>query len=161
MALRFEYAFPAGVEEVHAVLTDPGFLRGYAAATESREVQVEVAPDGSSTQVRRVLPTDAVPAFAKPFLGDEVPVQESVAWRPPDADGSRYGDLVVEAAVASRQAGLRGTVRLLPEGPGCRLVAEGDVSVKVPLVGGKLAPLVEQLVQSALRKQCELAAERL
>ncbi|MDP9408751.1 MAG: DUF2505 domain-containing protein [Actinomycetota bacterium] len=161
MALRFEYAFPAGVDEVHAVLTDPGFLREYADATHSRDVEVDAAPDGSSTSVRRVMPTDAVPSFAKPFLGDEVPVEETVAWRPSDGDGSRYGDLAVDASAASRQARLRGTMRLLPEGPGCRLVAEGDVSVKVPLVGGKLAPLVEQLLQSAVRKQCELADRRL
>ena len=159
MPLRFEFAFPAGVEAVFAVLTDPEFLREYAYKTESREVAVSAR--GGTTRVRRVMPTDAVPPFAKPFLGNEVPVQEVVTWQPPDADESRSADLAVDAAVGSRQARLRGRLLLEPTGSGSRLLAEGDVRVKVPLVGAKLAPLVEQVLRGALRVQCELAAQRL
>ena len=159
MSLRFEHAFPAGVEEVHAVLTDPEFLREYAYKTESQEVQVEASPAGS--RVRRVMPTDGVPPFAKPFLGEAVPVLEVVTWQPPAPDGSRSGELAVDAAAGSRQARLRGRIALEPDGAGCRLLASGDVRIKVPLVGGKLAPLVEQVLHGALRVQCELAAQRL
>jgi hypothetical protein len=159
MPLRFEFAFPAGVEAVHAVLTDPEFLREYAYKTESR--QVTVAADGATTRVRRAMPTDGVPPFAKPFLGDEVPVQEVVTWRPVQADGSRSADLAVDAVGGSRQARLRGTLRLEPAGSGCHLLADGDLRVKVPLVGAKLAPLVEQVLRAALQVQCELAAQRL
>ena len=159
MPLHFEFAFSAGVEAVHAVLTDPEFLREYAYKTESR--QVSVSADGATTRVRRVMPTDAVPPFAKPFLGGEVPVSEVVTWGPRADDGSRSGDLAVDAAVGSRQARLRGTVRLEPSGSGCRLLADGDLRVKVPLVGAKLAPLVAQVLGGALRVQCELAVQRL
>jgi hypothetical protein len=159
MPLRFEFAFPAGVEAVHAVLTDPEFLREYAYKTESR--QVSVATAGAATRVRRVMPTDGVPPFARPFLGDEVPVQEVVTWRPLQADGTRWADLAVHAVAGSRQARLRGTLRLEPAGSGCRLLADGELRVKVPLVGARLAPLVEQVLRGALRVQCELAAQRL
>lgn len=159
MALRVEYAFEAGVEDVHAVLTDPEFLREYGRATHSRDVSVTASAAGS--RLHRVMPTDAVPPFAKSFLGDEVPVLEVVTWEEPAADGSRSASLAVDAAAGSRQARLRGSLVLTPAGGGCGLLAEGDVRVNVPLVGGRLAPLVVQVLESALRRQCALAAARL
>ena len=83
------------------------------------------------------MPTDQLPDFVKSFVGKELHLTETSTWGPAAADGSRRGRLVV---TRRRRARSRSTPAspLAPPGPGSREVVEGELTAKVPLLGGKI-----------------------
>ena len=160
--LSFERSLPWAVGDVHAVLTDPDFLREYVARTASGGSRVVVAPDGSRTCLRRVVPTRLAPPFVASFFGDAVDVVEVVRWAGTAADGARTGELRADASVAPGELRLRAVVRLTPTSAGtCRWSVDGRLWVKVPLIGGKLAPLAVAAMEAALAAEVGLAEELL
>lgn len=158
LPLRVEHGFPAGVADVHAVLTDRDFLREYGYKTEAQEVRVVVAPERDRSVVRRVMPTAAVPPFLRGFVAGTVDVSEVTCWADP-ADDGWSGDVHVRALVPAREAWFDGRVRLVPEGESCRWVVDGTVWVKVPLISGKLAPFLGRVLEAALRVEADLAEQ--
>ncbi|MDP9408419.1 MAG: DUF2505 domain-containing protein [Actinomycetota bacterium] len=158
--LRFERELPGSVGDVHAVLTDPEFLRRYVGRTGSGGSRVVVAADRSRTCLRRVVPTRLGPPFVASFFGDAVEVVEVVTWAGTPADGTRTGQVCADASVAPGEARFRGAVRLTPEGVDtCRWLVDGHLCVKVPLIGGKLAPLVVAAIEAALVAEARLAEQ--
>lgn len=160
MTVQFESQIPHSVEETLTILTDREFLRKYAYETGSSEADVTVSPDGLETVVRRVMPTDEVPGFVRGFLGESLPVVETVTWAAADGEGARRAVVLVETKVGSRSATFRGELQLSPSAEGSTCFgATGSATVKIPLIGGRVAPLVEEAVRAALEVQAGLAVE--
>jgi hypothetical protein len=159
LPLHVEHVLPAGVDDVHAVLTDRDFLREYGYKTEAQEVRVVVAADRDRAVLRRVMPTAAVPPFLRGFVTDTVDVSEVTCWSG-TADGGRVGDIHLRALVPAREAWFSGRVGLTrEEGGRCRWVVDGTVWVEVPLISGKLAPFLAHVLEGALAVEADLAEQ--
>jgi hypothetical protein len=107
----------------------------------------ELPGGGARLVVRRNLP-EGVPGPLQRFLPADGAVVQTDVWGPADGPG-RTGTW--DVAFAGAPGTLAGATRLEPVGEGrTRWVVEGEVTVRIPLVGGKaegfLAPLVEKLV---------------
>ncbi len=155
MHLFVEQTYPAGVEDVAAMLADAAFIRWRAERTTRGTVeQADVDADGEggfTILVRRTLPTDLIPAQARPFIGDRVEVRQAEVWEPA-RDDHRMGTAAVE--IIGAPVRVTGTVTLEPlSDGGTRKVYSGDVTATMPL----FAAVVENATVNTLRNT--LAAE--
>ncbi|WP_448612430.1 DUF2505 domain-containing protein [Geodermatophilus sp. URMC 60] len=154
MPIDHTATFPAGPDDVLAVLTDEAFLRDYAQALGARLESVESTPDGGSprTALRLVVPTLGVPAVFTRFVGREVAVADRRSWMP-DRDGGHRGVLQVESRIFGRTAVVRGERRLRPTAEGTRSTVTGEAEVAAPVVGRQAEAAVRELAMVVLRRE--------
>ena len=146
---------PMDVEDALARLASPEWAATKAAvlADGSRVVRLDPRPDGGVTvAVSRELPSGG-PGMLDRFLPKDGRVVQTDDWDPP-AGGARTGRWKVE--IPGAPASLGGTMRLEPVAGGSRYTIEGDVSVRVPLIGGKAERLISDLVVRLADKEADL-----
>lgn len=142
MHLRLDLAYDAPPDDVFAMLSDPTFRERVCEAQDvvSHEVSVTTAGDGFTYVNDQVQRTEGLPSFAARFAGETTRAVQREEW--PDRNG---GSLVIETP--GKPSDVRGSVRLEPGGGGTTEVVEVEVTVKVPLLGGKLEKLVGDQVR--------------
>ena len=120
----------------------------------SRLVRREEKADGGLTLVvSRELPA-GVPGFLERFLPQDGRVVQTDDWGPDEGDGTRSGRWHVE--IPGAPAKLGGTMRLEPTPTGSRYVIDGEVQVKVPLIGGKAEKFIAGMVEKLAGKEGDL-----
>ncbi|GAA1861446.1 DUF2505 domain-containing protein [Myceligenerans crystallogenes] len=166
MHLTVDLTYPAGLDDVSAMLADERFVRWRTEQTVRAG-----APDGGTVEqadvtgsveggftvvVRRTLPTDQIPAQVRSFVGNTLEVRQAEAWESQDG-GRRVGTLSVE--ILGAPVRITGTVRLeqLPDG-GTRQTYDGDVRATVPLFGTVVEDAAARAVRTTL--EAEAAAGR-
>jgi hypothetical protein len=146
---------PLGVEEALSRLVSPQWAatRAHALHDGSSVVRHEPRPDGGVlVAVSRELPSGG-PGLLERFLPKDGRVVQTDEWEPA-VGGARSGRW--RAELAGAPVALGGTMRLEPSGTGSRWTVEGEVGVRVPLVGGKAERLVADLVVRLADKEAEL-----
>lgn len=144
--------WPVAPQQVVRARCDPGYLEALCRRTGALEHDVQV--DGLRTVVRRVMPTDRLPDFARRLTGDRLTLVETTTWEPEaDADGARRADVRLSVEGAPVTAGSTTVVR--PDGTGAVEVVSGQVTAKVPLVGGRIEKAVLPALQAALDAQVD------
>jgi hypothetical protein len=153
-----ELRYPADPDTVFEMLCDREFQERKCRATGavSFDVQVVRNPDGGAViTTRRQMPTDSFPDFVRSFVGDTVELVEVDTWRPADPDGSRPGSLTV--AMAGTPVQMAATLRLAADGgarrPGTVQTIDGELKVKVPLIGGKIEKAAEPAIRMAIKAE--------
>ena len=120
----------------------------------SRLVRREEKADGGLVLVvSRELPA-GVPGFLERFLPQDGRVVQTDDWGPDEGDGTRSGRWQVE--IPGAPAKLGGTMRLEPTAAGSRYVVDGEVQVKVPLIGGKAEKFIAGMVEKLAGKEGDL-----
>ena len=146
---------PQDVEQALATLASPQWAatRDRVLHDGSTVVRLEQQPGGGVlVAVSRELPSGG-PGVLERFLPKDGKVVQTDEWEPA-VDGVRRGRWRVE--IPGVPATLGGTMRLEPLGTGCRYAIAGEVSVRVPLIGGKAERLVADLVARLADKEAEL-----
>jgi uncharacterized protein YndB with AHSA1/START domain len=158
--LHYVGLFDGGPVLVFALLTDPEFLRAYAKEMGATRYEATTDAGPTSTDARLVwtVPTEGVPGFVKKLIGSEVEMEQIMRW-PTREDASlseaRRAELSLDVK-ASKQAQLRGEVRLEPDGDRTRLLVQAQITVRVAIVGGKIEGMAADLVRDALHHQTTL-----
>lgn len=148
--------WPVPPQQVVRARCDAGYLEVLCRRTGAVEHEVQV--DGLRTVVRRVMPTDRFPDFARRLTGERITLVETTTWQPEaDATGARHGEvrLQVEGAPVSSTAAT--VVR--PDGTGAVEQVQGTVTAKVPLMGGRIEKAVLPALQAALDAQVDAYRE--
>ena len=154
--LRVSYDLPAGVEVVHAALTDEGWPAQKAAALDdgSRLEEREQLPDGGlRLRATRGLPA-GIPGFLAKLLPADGRAGQTEIWEPARPDGSRHGSW--QASMPGAPVDLGGTMRLEPTADGCTYTIEGTAKVKLPIVGGKAEQVLVDLTTGVADKETGL-----
>ena len=158
-ALAASADLPADVETASAVLSSPSWPPVLATRLhdDSRVVRAEARPDGGALLVTSRRLPDGTPGWLQRFLPQDGRITQTDRWGPA-RHGVRHGTW--QASFPGSPGEVAGEMRVEPVGDGCRWRVTGQVTLKIPIVGGKaegfLAPLVERLVAAqaeALRGQ--------
>jgi len=159
--LSQEYAYPAGVEQVYELITDPSFREEDCAAQGSADYAVTVVPegDGHAVTIRRTMPADDMPDLVRKLTGDTVKVEQTENWGPPGPDGARTADVKVE--IIGQPAQMKGTATLTGSGDTAAFRVNAEVKVSIPLLGKKIEPIVANAIIKALDTDVELGTARL
>ena len=144
--------FAAPVETVFAMLTDRVFLRAVCLATDP--IGHEVSVEGLRTSTRRVMPT---PSVVKRFAGPSMTIIDDINWDAAQVAGVRRGQTLV--SVEGMPADVVGTVTLAPGGRGSVLTYNGELTVRVPVLGPGLAKQAAPALLEALDVQQRVGDE--
>lgn len=146
-AMKFhrELAYDAGADEVLAMLADPDFRKKVAAAQDVVSIDVTTTPkgDGMSIVIDQVQNTAGLPALAKKITGETTRAIVREEWA--DATSGTY-----EIEAPGKPTKAVGTVALAEEGGITRHVFDLEVSVKVPLIAGKLEKLMADNIDAGM-----------
>lgn len=159
--LHSEHVISADVATVFGLLASERWPAAKDAALRdgSRVVRCDPTPDGGVTLVvSRELPA-GVPGFLERLLPRDGRVTQTDAWGP--ADGEVRGG-TWDVDIPGTPASMGGTMRLEPTDAGaCRYVVEGEVAVKVPLVGGKAEGFVVGMFDKLSAKEADVLRDAL
>jgi hypothetical protein len=151
---RKEIHFPGTVEQVRALLVDPDFRNAVAAEAGSTgaDTMVEETSHGTLLRTESRAPSEEFPAFARPFLGDELVIRQEEHWVGPDR-----AELAV--TVPGKPGSMKGTLTLSPTAGGTVQTTEAEIKVAIPLLGGKLETLLGRILGHLLKLQGRLGAD--
>lgn len=153
MRFAHQMTYDAAPDAVRRMLTDPAFRLEVCAAMQATRQDVAVEPAGAagspdadvSVVVDQTQPARGIPSFAAKFVGDEIRIVQREGWTGSSAT------LAIE--IPGKPGTFRGRIDLAPSGAGTMESVTGDVTVKVPLVAGKLEGVVADLFGAALRTE--------
>jgi hypothetical protein len=142
---------PHPADTVYATMVDPDFLRARlqqigGPGADLLEHTADLA--GASYKLRHGLDATQLPAAVRNMLSGEVTIERSERWTRQDS-GQYLGD--VQVAIPGTPASAAGGMRLRDAADGgSELLVRADVTVQVPLFGGKIEEIVADQVQNLL-----------
>lgn len=155
MHLHETLTLPMAPEQAARMYADPQYapLRAQSLDAQAAPSVVEGDPSGAFTVTTELqMPTDRVPDIARRFVGKSVTIRETQQWQAPEADGSRRGTIRFD--VAGTPATMTGDTQLTGDGgAGSTLTVDGELTVKIPLVGGKIEQAAMPYVSKVLRRE--------
>ncbi|WP_188111413.1 DUF2505 domain-containing protein [Nocardioides antri] len=150
--MRFQHtsSYDAPVDAVFAMLTDARWREKVAEARGVVSSDVTVTPEGPESSGYRIVidqvqDTAGLPAIAKKITGDTTRAVVTEVWTSPTAG-------TIEILVPGKPTKATGTVSLVSDGASTRHVTDLELTVKVPLIGGRL----EQLMADDIGKGLEV-----
>ena len=157
MDFEIGHRFAVPAEDVAAAMLDEDYQRSLTnlPSLRSREL-LSQDRRGDGTVIRRVrcVLGAELPAGARNFLGGAEPAWvEEATW---DAGALRW-DWVIVPEVAGHLLSSRGSIELMAEGDSCARWVRGRVSVRVPVVAGR----VERVIVDGIRRAYDEEAQRL
>lgn len=146
MKLQHEVAYPAPPESVYAMFTDPEFREKVAAEQGVVSVEVALTPrDGAGPRlvVDQVQDTSELPAIARKIVGETTEARVVEDWDGPA--GARQ-----EITAPGKPTRAEGSIRLVADGDATRFVVDLEITVKVPLIAGKLEKIMAENIVAGL-----------
>ncbi|MGW4531488.1 DUF2505 domain-containing protein [Nocardia sp. NPDC004340] len=145
-----QYSIP--VEELHRALNNDEMWQARFAAAPTAKLEL-THPDGPGTiqiHMTEKAPEDQIPGIVKKVLKSELMLERTDSWGP-------LTDGVARGSFSGRSGGITtemaGAFELRPTAEGSEIEVTGTVDVKVPLVGGAIEPLVENLLKKVMNSE--------
>jgi hypothetical protein len=142
--------YDATAEAVAAMLDDTGFREEVLAR--QRVVRGSVDIDGDVVVIEQVRSADDIPSFAKKFVGDEILIVQTENWTSPTSADVRL-------TIPGKPGEAVGTMELVEAGGTTTEVVDLDLTVKIPLVGGKIEQMIADMVGFALDVEQKVGRE--
>lgn len=161
MKLELQYSYPSDVQKVFALISDEAFRRESCEQAGATSVEVGVESDGDdrfTVRIERTIVAE-LPDMVKKLVGDTVSAVQVEKWGAASADGSRSAEVSVD--IVGQPAQMKGTAELTPGGAGTEFTVNGDVSVKIPLIGKRIEPEVAKAITQSLDADVEYGTSKL
>ncbi|MFV0426943.1 MAG: DUF2505 domain-containing protein [Beutenbergiaceae bacterium] len=156
---RAEIEYPATTEDVAIMLADPQFVKQKVAASKPVDSSVHVQADAAGAFVvttERELSTAGLPSAAQRLVGQSLRIRLVESWEEQKEPGSRDGTINLD--VVGKPAQASGTALLRSAGPtSSRVIYQGTVQARVPLIGPKLEEQAVAQVESVLATERAVA----
>jgi len=115
-------------------------------------VRGSVDIDGDVVTIEQVRSADDIPSFARKFVGDQIVIVQTETWTSATSAG-------IELAIPDKPGGAVGSLTLTESGGTTTESVDLEVSVRIPLVGGKIEGMVAGLIRDALDREHEVGVE--
>ena len=136
---------------MYTTLVDPVFLKARLAELGGRGAALAehgTTPDGGvSYRLRHGVAAENLPPAVRTILGGDLTVERAETWRPNPGGG--YSG-TTRVTIPNMPGDLGGTMRLTDTENGSTLVLDGQVSVAIPLFGGKIEETVADQISRLL-----------
>jgi uncharacterized protein YndB with AHSA1/START domain len=152
-SLTHETTYDAPLARVSAMLTDPAFRRAVFESQDATSVEVTITgtTESGTVTIDYTQPTAGVPSFAKKLVGDGVRIVQREQWTGDKAD--------LHVSIPGRPGEMTGTIALTAAGGTTRETVDCEISVHMPLVGGKIERLIQEMLLKALRNEGRVGRE--
>ncbi|MBO0841311.1 MAG: DUF2505 domain-containing protein [Sciscionella sp.] len=129
--------FSNAAKTVYAAFIDAGYLRDKLAALGGPGAQllaIEHTADGASYHTQHSIDSRSLPSAVRAVLNRDFTIDRKEVWR---AGGDGFSG-TVSVTIAGMPGQLDGTLALADDADGSRYAIRGEISVPIPLVGGKI-----------------------
>lgn len=157
--IKREVDYPATPDEVLALYTDPAALERKFTAIGARSFTLTsraVSASAAALAWHRTMSAE-VPGVAAKVIPSEQTLDELHAWERRD-DGWR-GE--VEVKISGTPVRMAGEILLTAAEGGCHQEVRLEITVKVPLIGGRIAGMVAQSVEASIAAEMAWNAREL
>jgi hypothetical protein len=148
--LTKQLTYDAPAEAVAAMLDDVAFRE--EVLERQKVVRGSAAIDGDVVTIEQVRSGDDLPGFARKFVGDEITIVQKETWTSPTACD-------VELSIPGKPGEAVGTMELIESGGTTTESVVLDLTVRIPLVGGRIEALIAGLFKEALDIEHEVGVE--
>ncbi|GAA4912131.1 DUF2505 domain-containing protein [Actinomycetospora succinea] len=151
----------APAETVYAELVDADHLRERLAELGGNDpalLEHAVDDSGARLRLRHSVPVEFLPSVVRRFTGDDLVLDRHETWTP--RAGGGY-DGTFEVTVRGLPGTMSGTQRLSDNGGGAVSEVDGQATVSVPMVGGKIEGVVVEQVGNLLDAEDAFTRRRL
>ena len=155
MKFRKEIHFPGTVDEVRTMMVDPAFRNEVSirAGGQPSDSTLTETPDGLLSVNESRPSLDDLPPVARPFIGDDFVIHQEELWTAPDR-------ATMTVRVPGKPGKMDGTITLAPAPDGGTLqTTEAEITVSVPLIGGKVEVLMGKILGNLLKTQGGIGAD--
>jgi hypothetical protein len=139
--LTKKLTYDATAEAVTAMLDDPGFRE--SVLEQQKVVRGSATIDGDVVTIEQVRSADDIPSPARSFVGDEILIVQTENWTSPTSADLRL-------TIPGKPGEAVGTLELVESGGTTTETVDLDITVKIPLVGGKIEKIIAGIISSAL-----------
>ena len=161
MGFHATETYAADIDTVFALLCDPDVVTARFEAAGDTDIEIiRCEADGDEFVVESTRTVEVeVPGFAKKVLSPTNDMTQIERWQAPDDDGVRRGTMTVD--VKGVPATTRGTYELRPTGEGTTHTVQGDMELKIPLIGRKLGNFLSGTITTAAEADLAFIKARL
>ena len=148
---RSTIMFPA--DKVFAVMTDKEYLEARLrelGGPGSGLLEHEATSEGARYRLKQGLSESDLPPIVGKVVGGDLAIERTETLR--RTEPGRYGG-DVDVKIAGVPASASGTMALADDGNGSLFEVRTDVTVKVPLIGGKIEEIVAEQVRRLLEAE--------
>jgi hypothetical protein len=142
--------YDAPAAAVAAMLDDPAFREAVLDRQKVERGSVDI--DGDHVRIEQVRSSADLPSFARKFAGDEIAIVQEETWTSATAADIRL-------QIPGKPGEAVGTLALTEAGGTTTERVDLAVSVRIPLVGGKIEGLIADMVGHALDREHEVGVE--
>ena len=144
--------YDAALADVSAMLDDPAYRDDVIAAQGGTGGTFEISTDGDVTTavVDQVQPATGLPSYATKLIGSEINIVQREEWT-----SAAYADLHV--TIPGKPGQMVGSITLDEDGATTTETVEVEITVNIPLVGGKIEKLIAEMLRKALRAEEQVA----
>ena len=154
--LTHTMTYAAPLADVSAMLDDPAYRDDVIAAQGGTGGTFEISTDGDVTTavVDQVQPATGLPSYATKLIGSEINIVQREEWT-----SAAYADLHV--TIPGKPGQMVGSITLDEDGATTTETVEVEITVNIPLVGGKIEKLIADMLRKALRAEERVARDYL
>ncbi|PIF02816.1 MAG: hypothetical protein CR979_00640 [Propionibacterium sp.] len=152
MHISISHNYDATPDKVAAMLRQEDFY--HQIADRSGAKGYHITSNDSGTEISFDMPAPA--SFSK-LVGNTITIRQTLTWQPSLADGSHRNKVQVTAEKMPLSLTADGTISAT--GSGTTVTYDGDLSVKIPLIGAKIEREAEPFLRKALDIQAEVGRE--
>ncbi len=151
MSRDFEFTIsseytPAQVYQ--ALTSEEQWMARFAKAEKTEGYQLTSHEDGGLTvDISEEVGVTELPALVKKVIKGTLLITRSDHWGPLQGD---HADGTLTGGSSSLPAKVAGTLALRPAGTGAKLTVKGSSTVKIPLIGGKIESLVNDMIKDII-----------
>ncbi|WP_405160466.1 DUF2505 domain-containing protein [Nocardia sp. NBC_01499] len=160
MSRKFSFTVPYAVpvEDLHRALTDDKVWQARFADAETATLDLS-HPEGSGTiriHMTEKAAQDKIPSVVSKVLKSELMLSRTDNWQALTGEVAKG---TFEGATGGINTEMSGTYEMRSTAEGSEIEVVGTVQVKVPLVGGAIEPLAEQLHHRVLNSERKFIEE--
>jgi Protein of unknown function (DUF2505) len=96
--------------------------------------------------------TDRLPGFARKIVGDRIHIVQSESW-------TAGGHGTITVTVPGKPGEMTGTATLVADDGGVTERVDMTVTVRLPLIGGKVEELIADMLRKALRAEHKVGGD--
>ena len=154
--LTHTMTYDAALADVSAMLDDPAYRDRVIAAQggTSGTFEIEQSGDVTTAVVDQVQPAAGLPSYATRIVGSEINIVQREEWT-----SAAYADLHV--TIPGKPGQMVGSITLDEDGATTTETVEVEITVNIPLVGGKIEKLIADLLRKALKAEEKVARDYL
>ncbi|SFB76995.1 Protein of unknown function [Nocardioides terrae] len=152
-SLSHELTYDAPLADVAAMLADPAFRERVCDAQHaiSRRVTVTGSTGSGSVAIDYSQASAGIPSFAKKIVGDTIDIVQREQWS--------HDRAALDITIPGKPGDMKGSITLAERGGMTIETVSVEIRVGVPLVGGKLERLIEEILVKAFKKENQVGRE--